>query len=80
MSVDIKCPVCRAAQPMQSPCRRCGADLALFCKAIASYRQAEESWQAAVQRGDLDVAKQQHAYCQWMAPRSVMTSIAVAQP
>lgn len=35
MSADprFRCPVCRASQPLQVTCRRCGADLQLVVRA-----------------------------------------------
>ena len=31
--LKFQCPACRAKQPLQNSCRRCGADLGLLAKA-----------------------------------------------
>lgn len=65
----IRCPVCRARQEPQPQCRRCDADLALYCQALAATDRAAAALLAARQRGDRETARAQADYLNWLSPR-----------
>lgn len=64
--VSVECPVCRAAQSPRPACRRCGADLALFSRAIASRRSARRLLADAVAAGDDAAATRLRGYLRWL--------------
>lgn len=76
MSVEneLTCPICRAKQMYQSECRRCGADLSLFMKALRSVQAAQQHVEQSLLAGELhvDVAL---AYLRWLSPSAAQVVI-----
>ena len=69
----IRCPVCRARQEPQPQCRRCDADLALYCQALEAADRTAAALLAARQRGDGATARAQADYLNWLSPRMAAT-------
>ncbi len=63
------CPVCRAKQDVQSECRRCGADLSLYVKALQSVIESRRQLDAANRSGDAQSATHVSNYLQWLIPK-----------
>jgi len=64
--VAIECPVCRAGQSPREICRRCGADLALFVRALESQRIASRRLERAIRAGNPAATTRLHAYLAWL--------------
>lgn len=65
---ELVCPVCRAKQAYQSECRRCGADLSLWVKALRSLRIAQ---QRVVEAGRIDrQCLEAMRYLDWLSPKA----------
>lgn len=62
----IKCPVCRAGQSPREVCRRCGADLALFVRALESRRTARRRLERALTAGNPEATSRLRAYLAWL--------------
>jgi hypothetical protein len=67
-NLEIACPVCRARQAASNDCRRCGADLSLYSKAIRSQRAVQHAYAAAIESGDNQTAANAHQYLVWLKP------------
>ena len=67
--IEVQCPVCRAKQTPKPECRRCRADLSLYCKAIQSHSAVRRQYLLARQAGDLDQLASALKYWQWLQPR-----------
>ena len=65
---ELKCPVCRARQKRQAECRRCGADLSLYVKALGSAELAQHQRQQARLSGDDERAASIDRYLHWLKP------------
>lgn len=65
----IRCPVCRAGQPPQPVCRRCRADLQLYCRAVRSQRRAEAV--LGQESPELDALAAAGAYLEWLSPEAL---------
>ncbi len=70
---ELTCPVCRAKQACQAACRRCGADLSLWIKALRSLHEAKRQVANAAQ---LDTANHDSAlnYLRWLSPKAAQTA------
>lgn len=70
MSADssFRCPVCRAAQPLQETCRRCQADLRLVMRARLRLNDVKQKYAAAADRGDRVSAQDALAELRWLSP------------
>jgi hypothetical protein len=70
MSVEseFRCPVCRAAQPLQETCRRCQADLRLVVRVQRRLAYVEQQRAAALASGDEALHQQLAAELRWLAP------------
>ena len=64
----FRCPVCRAAQPLQENCRRCQADLRLVVCAQRRLAYVKAQREQALARGDNERESQLAAELQWLAP------------
>ena len=73
ITVDSKiiCPVCRAKQDRQPDCRRCGADLRLYLKAILSNELAQRDYAQATTP---DRIAQIEEYLNWLRPGELSRS------
>ncbi len=67
--LEFACPVCRAKQNAQSECRRCGADLSLYVKALHSVVESRRQLDAANRSGDAQSALHVSNYMQWLIPK-----------
>jgi hypothetical protein len=65
---SLKCPVCKARQELQSTCRRCGADLALYLQALRSVEIARRQYRQARQNGSPQQAAGAISYLTWLKP------------
>lgn len=65
-SVAIECPVCRAGQSQRAVCRRCGADLVLFMRAVESRRVARRRLERAIAAGNPAATDRLRAYLAWL--------------
>ncbi len=52
----FQCPACRAKQPLQDACRRCGADLQLLAQAQRRVAWLIQKRQTAIASANLDQA------------------------
>ena len=66
----FQCPACRASQPLQDTCRRCGADLRLLAKAKRHVAALIERRESAIRIGDEAMAKQIALELKLMQPRA----------
>ena len=64
---QIACPVCRAKQIARPECRRCGADLSLYLKALRSVEESKRQFANAIHNGDSQLAAQTLEYLHWLA-------------
>lgn len=48
----LRCPACRARQPVQTVCRRCGADLELLTRALTRLDEVRSALAEATERGN----------------------------
>jgi hypothetical protein len=62
---SFRCPVCRAAQPLQETCRRCRADLRLV---LLAHRRLAYVRRAAALASSEDERNQFVAELHWLAP------------
>ena len=62
----IECPVCRAGQSPRDTCRRCGADLALFVRAVESRRTARRLLELAIANGKPLATARLRGYLEWL--------------
>ena len=71
--IELACPVCRAKQAYQAECRRCGADLSLWIKALRSLHVAK---QQVVQAERHDEPNRVRAlnYLHWLSPQATQTA------
>ncbi len=67
--LGFACPVCRAKQDAQSECRRCGADLSLYVKALQSVVESRRQLDAANRSSDDQSALRVSNYMQWLIPK-----------
>ena len=67
-AASLKCPVCKARQDLQSTCRRCGADLALYLQALRSVETARRQYHQARQAGSPQQAAHAISYLTWLNP------------
>ena len=75
---ELACPVCRAKQAYQAECRRCGADLSLWIKALRSLHVAK---QQVVQAARHDNCERALSYLRWLSPEAAQTAkLADSQP
>ena len=66
---ELSCPVCRAKQAYQAECRRCGADLALWIKALRSLHVARQQVKRAGLHDSASFDKAQ-TYLRWLSPKA----------
>jgi len=66
--ISLLCPVCRARQVAQPQCRRCGADLVLYGKALAAAEVSKRCYAAARHRGDDQAMRRELEYLTWLSP------------
>ena len=64
----IQCPVCKARQAHQPTCRRCGADLTLYLKALHSLEVTRRQVREARQSGRHEQAADAASYLKWLKP------------
>jgi hypothetical protein len=74
---ELNCPVCRAKQAYQRECRRCGADLSLWIKALRSLHFAQ---QQVLQTGNQVESQRNDAlnYLRWLSPNAAQAASSVA--
>ncbi len=65
---ELTCVVCRARQPLQSPCRRCGADLELVIKALRSLEIAQQRLHEARTNQNESQRETANRYLAWLQP------------
>ncbi len=65
---EMKCPICRARQTCQPKCRRCGADLRLYIKALHSVDITQQRMLTAQQAGNSELADRLLTYMAWLQP------------
>ncbi len=65
----FQCPACRASQPLQDTCRRCGADLRLLAKAKRHVAALIKRRESAIRIGDEATAKQIASELKLLQPR-----------
>jgi hypothetical protein len=64
---ETACPVCRAKQAYQTECRRCGADLSLWIKALRSLQVAQQKVAQAARHDEATCNKTLN-YLRWLSP------------
>ena len=69
---ELVCPVCRAKQAYQAECRRCGADLSLWIKALRSLHVAKQQVGQAVRHDESNRARALN-YLHWLSPQAAQT-------
>jgi hypothetical protein len=77
--VALECPVCRAGQSPRDICRRCGADLALFVRALESRRIASGRLERAITAGNPAAMTRLRGYLAWLGGGRIVGR-AVADP
>lgn len=70
---ELTCPVCRAKQGYQPECRRCGADLSLWIKALRSLHVARQKIERAERPDDPSRVQALH-YLQWLSPQAAQSA------
>jgi hypothetical protein len=75
---DFACPVCRAKQIPQLECRRCGADLALYIRALNSVVISRERLDLAIESGDSPLAVDLLNYIHWLVPEKAEPTVVVS--
>jgi hypothetical protein len=63
---EFACPVCRARQSFRAECRRCGADLLLYVKALRSVVQSRQQLGLARDSGNGKMEGQVLVYMRWL--------------
>ena len=75
---DFACPVCRAKQTPQLECRRCGADLALYIRALNSVVISRQRLDLAIESGDSHLAVDLLNYIQWLVLEKTESTVVVS--
>ena len=76
---EFACPVCRAKQVAQTECRRCGADLSLYVKALYSVEESRRQLELANRSGDTQLASHVSNYMQWLIPKEFDYAASIPQ-
>jgi hypothetical protein len=72
MPESLKCPVCRAVQPMQPVCRRCSADLELLNRSLKAMDSVRTQLKIAQLNGaNPDTIARLRKRLHWLSPKSV---------
>jgi len=70
--IMLQCPVCRARQPLQIECRRCGADLELFTRAIRAVENIRAELERNLNSGiDAKITKAIRRRLVWLSPAAM---------
>lgn len=66
--LELRCPVCRAKQPLQQTCRRCKADNGLVLRARRRIEYLLAEIEKVHANGDQQRAERLSAELKWLAP------------